>query len=102
MNKRTGREKKTLLAMMRIYCRNKHKGGNALCSECIELLDYAYKRIDGCVLGDKKTTCARCAIHCFKSEYRMRIRKVMRHAGPRLIFKHPVLTVYHMLDSQKK
>ncbi len=102
MNKRISREKKTLLAMMRIYCRDKHEAGKKLCSGCNELLEYAYKRIDGRKLGDKKTTCARCAIHCFKPEYRVRIRKVMRYSGPRLIYKHPVLTAYHLIDSHFK
>ncbi len=102
MNKRIGREKKTLLAMMKIYCQDKHEAGKALCSECSEQLDYAYKRIDGCLLGDQKSTCARCSTHCFKSEYRARIRKVMRYSGPRMICKHPLLTIYHVLDSRKK
>ncbi len=102
MNKRAKREKDTLTAMLRIYCRDKHQADLELCTECGELFDYAYKRIDGCVLGNKKSTCAKCTIHCFKPEYRARIRKVMRYSGPRMIYKHPVLTIYHILDSRKK
>ena len=100
MNSKTIREKKTLLVMIRIYCRANHGSGKTLCSQCDELHNYAIKKIDNCKMGDLKTTCAQCSIHCFKPEYRKMIKKVMRYSGPRMIFKHPVLAIYHLIDAR--
>jgi len=102
VNNKNRREKQTLLAMINIYCRDKHEAGQKICFQCNELLQYACKRIDECQLGDKKTTCARCAIHCFKPEYREKVRAVMRYSGPRMLYNHPVLTFYHLIDSRFK
>ena len=37
---RTKRESRTIEAMIHIYCRDHHKNGRDLCTECGELLDY--------------------------------------------------------------
>jgi len=33
---------------------------------------------------------------------RSRIKTVMSYAGPRMIFKHPILAIYHVLDGRRK
>jgi hypothetical protein len=33
---------------------------------------------------------------------RERIRKVMRYAGPRMLYTHPVLALFHLFHSLKK
>ena len=96
------REKKTLEAMIKLYCRGNHKSEQNLCPECQNLLDYANNRIAKCPLGIQKTTCAQCPIHCYKADYRDRIKKVMRYSGPKMVYKHPVLAVHHLLDSKTK
>ena len=35
--------------------------------------------------------------HCYKPEMRERIRQVMRYSGPRMITKHPVAAIRHLL-----
>ncbi len=102
MNKKTKREVTTVEAMIAEYCRKKHQSGKAICPECQDLLGYTFGQIKRCKLGDRKTTCAKCPVHCFKPLYRSEIRKVMRYAGPRMIFKHPLLAIMHLLDSQAK
>jgi hypothetical protein len=97
---RIERERKTVEAMTRIFCRNRHR--HDLCNECIELLIYAGKRLDKCPYGERKPACAECPIHCYKTEMRERIRAVMRHAGPRMVLRHPVLAVLHLVDSRRK
>jgi hypothetical protein len=32
---------------------------------------------------------------------RARIRAVMRYAGPRMLFRHPVLAFFHLLDRRR-
>jgi hypothetical protein len=98
---RRAREFKMIAAMLRMYCRIHHGSKDAvLCSECRELHDYAYRRLERCVFGDVKPTCANCTVHCYKASMRERIRVVMRWAGPRMLWHHPVLAIRHMIDGR--
>ena len=94
------READTVLAMIRIYCRAHHAlQGDALCGSCQELADYAMKRLACCPFKEGKPVCAKCKVHCYKPEYRKRISEVMRYAGPRVLFSHPLLALEHMWKS---
>ncbi len=90
---RLARELKTIRAMLRIYCRDHHGTGtsDAMCVECTALLHYATRRLDRCVFGDDKPTCANCKVHCYSKTMRERVREVMRYAGPRMLWRHPLL-----------
>ncbi len=93
---RIDKEKRIVEQMIRLYC--KHKEGNAaLCPECERLLTYALARLDRCKFGERKTTCKKCSIHCYRPEMKERIREVMRWAGPRMLLYHPVETIKHLL-----
>jgi len=98
---RRAREVKTIEAMVRLYCvgQGHHREGSAeLCTECGALFDYAARRTERCVFGDAKPTCANCLVHCYTAEMRERVRVVMRWAGPRMLFRHPILAIRHKLD----
>ena len=101
-SKRLQRERKTVRIMIEIYCREYHKNPGGLCAECQDLVQYSEKRVDHCVFGSEKPTCAKCPIHCYKTDMREKIKAVMRFSGPKMIFKHPVLAIYHLLDSKRK
>lgn len=101
------REKKTVEMMVEIYCRGNHKdqpheNSDRLCPQCREIVDYAHARVDHCPLIENKPTCQKCIIHCYKKEKRETIRKIMRYAGPRILFVHPILAVMHLFDGSKK
>ena len=99
---RRTRELKTIEAMVRMYCRGHHgASGTPLCADCGALFDYASRRLDRCVFGDAKPTCANCLVHCYSAVMRERVRSVMRWAGPRMIFRHPVLALFHKLDGRR-
>ena len=49
----------------------------------------------------RKPTCAKCPIHCYKPAMREQIRDVMRYAGPRMLKRHPVLAIRHLLNGLK-
>ena len=96
------REDKTIEYMVQMYCRGNHHAKDELCSECDQLLHYAREQIKNCPLKEKKTTCAQCPVHCYKPGMREGIKKVMLFAGPRMIYRHPVLAVLHLLDGLKR
>ncbi len=99
--KRRARELKTLAVMLRMYCRAHHQPAGALCADCNELLDYAARRLERCVFGDAKPTCANCLVHCYGADPRERVRQAMRWAGPRMLLRHPVLAIRHLLDGRR-
>ncbi len=98
---RIERERKTVEAMIRLFCAG-HHGGRGLCRKCEELLAYAGKRLDKCPYGKDKPTCAHCPVHCYSPGMRDRVREVMRWSGPRMIWRHPVLAAFHLLDGRRK
>jgi hypothetical protein len=97
------RERKTIAKMIGLYCRKNHATAKGvLCEECQKLLEYALLRLQHCPFQEGKTTCGNCPIHCYKPEMKERIRLVMRFAGPRMLWTHPLLGLGHMLDSFRK
>ncbi|MCK5195912.1 MAG: nitrous oxide-stimulated promoter family protein [Desulfobulbaceae bacterium] len=101
-NKRMKREASTIEAMIRIYCRDHHGTSESLCKECDQLLQYAFARLKNCPFQEKKTTCGKCPIHCYKPGMRKKIREVMRYAGPRMLLHHPIMGIMHTLDGFRK
>lgn len=88
-------EKKVVSRMVEIYCRAHHQTESELCEECAEVRDYALQRLENCPYGEEKPTCGACSVHCYKSDMRLRIKEVMRFAGPRMLFLHPLATIRH-------
>ena len=97
---RRRRELRTLEAMMAMYCRRHHRQAT-LCEPCAELAEYARRRLERCVFGDAKPTCANCTVHCYKADMREKVRGVMRWAGPRMALRHPVIAVLHLVDGRR-
>jgi hypothetical protein len=98
-NRRIRREKKTISAMIGMYCRDLHGDRSSdLCDHCGTLHDYAMQRIDKCPFCLDKPTCANCTIHCYKDDMREEVRRVMRYAGPRMMRRHPILALLHIID----
>jgi hypothetical protein len=99
---RRARELRTIAAMITMYCRAHHGPTDAmLCDDCGALHDYARRRLQRCVFGDAKPTCAKCTVHCYKAAMRARVRQVMRWAGPRMLWRHPVLALTHELAGRR-
>jgi hypothetical protein len=98
-NPRLARERRTVRTMIRLFCRF-HHGGRTLCADCHALSEYADSRLDGCPYGEGKPACLDCPIHCYDPARRDQIRRVMRWAGPRMLWRHPVLALLHLLDDR--
>ncbi|QPG07400.1 nitrous oxide-stimulated promoter family protein [Klebsiella pneumoniae subsp. pneumoniae] len=62
---------------------------------------YADKRLDKCVFGENKPACKQCPVHCYQPAKREEMKQIMRWAGPRMLWRHPILTVRHLLDDRR-
>lgn len=96
-------ENQVIEMMIDIYCKgNKHSRQKGhLCESCQALLDYAKMRSEKCPRKGEKTFCSTCPIHCYKSEYRVKVKEVMKYAGPRMLYIHPVIAIKHMINTYK-
>jgi hypothetical protein len=98
---RLARELATLSSMIRLHCHDVHCEDGGLCDGCAALLAYATRRLDRCVFGDDKPTCANCKVHCYSAAMREEVRGIMRYAGPRMLWRHPVLALWHLVDGRR-
>jgi Nitrous oxide-stimulated promoter len=102
---RLRREWRTMQVMVEIYCRGHGHAclpGRDLCTDCAGFLDYAERRLEKCPYGPAKPTCAKCPIHCYKPQPREFARVVMRYAGPRMLLRHPWLSLTHFADKARR
>jgi hypothetical protein len=95
-------ELETMSAMVHIFCRDHHHMTASLCADCREFLAYARIRLQQCRFGEEKPTCANCPVHCYQRDRREQARMVMRYAGPHMVWKHPILSLYHWLDGFRR
>ena len=72
--------------MIELYCRH-HLHQDQMPEEYQHLADFACRRLDHCKYGEQKTA----------PKEREAIRKVMRWAGPRMIWYAPKDAILHIL-----
>lgn len=104
--KRRAREKRTISQMVALYCAGNHEAavrietahcGEAVCADCLAIDANAVQRTERCRKMDEKTSCEQCGNHCYRPVDRERIREVMRYAGPRMLGKHPLAAMRHLM-----
>lgn len=95
------RERRTLKAMVHVYCKGHHTSSEPHCAECAALLEYALRRLDNCPFQDRKPVCNRCRVHCYSRAKQSQIKAVMAYAGPRMLYRHPILSLWHLLDGRR-
>ena len=88
--------------MVHIYCKAHHGTQSELCPECTEFVSYAYMRLEKCPFQEKKSTCGKCLIHCYRPDMKEKVKKVMRYSGPRMLLPHPGLALHHVWDGRRK
>lgn len=93
------REKVTILTMIKMYCDRFHKTDGELCSDCLELSEYAMDCVSLCPYSENKPVCGRCPSNCFQKDSYARITAIMGYVGPRMLIRHPMLTVRHVIDA---
>lgn len=103
LNKKREHEKRIVSEMISLYCRKNHNTKNGqMCKECRELAEYALLRSDNCPFMVEKTFCSNCKVHCYKPDMREKIKRVMRFSGPRMIFHHPIMAIWHVIESKRE
>jgi len=97
---RITREKLTIRRMIALY----QRGAPAASTKeghYDALFAYAEKRLDKCVFGEEKPACKQCPVHCYQPAKREEMKQIMRWAGPRMLWHHPILTVRHLIDDKR-
>ncbi|MBI4468408.1 MAG: nitrous oxide-stimulated promoter family protein [Acidobacteria bacterium] len=98
---RLERERRTIEAMIEIFCRDRHASAHQECDECSGLLAYAERRLEKCPFQEEKPPCANCPIHCYQPGVREQVKAVMRYSGPRMLLRHPIFILRHWIDGFK-
>lgn len=103
-------DRKTLVAIFAIYCGAYHgevdfagdkrayvraKNKSELCDKCKELVDCMMERVQNCPNGHEQN-CEDCETKCQRGEDAERIREVMRFAAPRMLARHPIMTLRYL------
>ncbi len=107
LNPRRQKELRLLIHFVDLFCRSRHGGlrneplapgltrkPQLLCPECADLVDYAAKRLRHCRL-EPKPSCKNCRIHCYRPDYRRKVRDVMAWSGKRLILRGRLDLILH-------
>lgn len=95
-------EKRLVAEMIAYYCQKKHgSAAGLICEDCRKLMEYANTRIERCPFTESKSFCSHCEVHCYAPEMRERIREVMRYSGPRMLIRHPLLAVRHVITGMQ-
>ncbi len=112
----TRKEKKDLRVLAQftsVYCKVHHKEAGKvpleedvpgvaalqvhkypLCAECREFLYYAIARRLRCPL-DPRPVCKHCPVHCYKPDYRHKVREIMRFSGKYLMMRGRLDLLWH-------
>ena len=93
MNNKLNQEIRMLEEMISIYCSGMNH--SKPCIECDELLSYAVKKSETCPHRNTKSFCSVCEAHCYDSDHRTAMRKVMKYSSKRYFLKHPIMTLQH-------
>lgn len=112
LSKKERKDLRVLVTFTAVYCRHHHDaprtgadvGANAcsplvdgryeVCDDCREFLAYAVARRMHCPL-DPKPVCKHCPVHCYKPDYRQRVKDVMRFSGKHLLLRGRLDLLWH-------
>ncbi|MEQ9947380.1 nitrous oxide-stimulated promoter family protein [Pectobacterium aroidearum] len=93
------REIRTVGLMIELY--EKHHPETDDNAQYKDLFNYAIKRLDRCHFGEDKPACKHCPIHCYQPARREAIKAIMRWSGPRMLLRHPILAIRHLIDDHR-
>lgn len=93
------KEKQLIPEMIKMYCHGNHgTKRQEVCEDCQQLTEYALFRLDKCPFKKDKKFCSFCKIHCYRADYREKIKEVMKYSGPRMLKTHPIFAIKHVIQ----
>ncbi|WP_110954302.1 nitrous oxide-stimulated promoter family protein [Anaerosinus massiliensis] len=99
------KEKETVRKAFGIYCHSKHgtsSNGKKLCPKCTALLATVMLKMNRCPYGFTKPICEKCKTPCFGTAQTKEFLVIMSGAKTKMFFKHPIMTMKHMLYGMRK
>ena len=100
---RLDREYRTMHCMVQIYCADHHAtAGGALCGECGEFLGLRAAPAREVPVRRRKAGLRQVPDPLLQAAQREQARSIMRYAGPRMVLRHPWLSLTHMLDKLRR
>lgn len=100
LGKHRKRELHTVRLMITLY--EKHHPPMPQESDRYQRLSaYAGNRLERCHFGEDKPACKHCPIHCYQPARREEIKAIMRWSGPRMLLRHPILALRHLMDDRR-
>lgn len=100
VGKKISREIVTIEKMIKIY-EKAHPAPEDNPEHYQILFSYAVKRLNKCRYGEEKPACKQCPIHCYQPKQREQMKIIMRWAGPKMLYHHPILAIRHLIDDKK-
>lgn len=97
--KRIAREKLTIKKMIALY-ESQCPQASAVQGHYDALYAYA-QNVLIMRIWRGKPACKQCPVHCYQPAKREEMKQIMRWAGPRMLWRHPVLTVRHLIDDKR-
>jgi hypothetical protein len=112
LSKKERHDLRTLASFVNVYCSQQHVESRSpfeftipgeedivpknvdLCMACTKLLKYALSMRLRCPL-DPKPMCKKCPDPCYRTEYREKIREVMKFSGMHLLKRGRIDLIYH-------
>lgn len=102
---RIQRDLRTLQAIGSIYCRAHHadrpKNSAGMCAECSATISFTHDRAANCP-NNHQGNCQDCAIKCNRGNQQQRIRAIMAYAAPRMMVRHPLMTLEYLAKKRRK
>ena len=102
---RIRRDLRTLQAMGSIYCKAHHadapKDAAGMCEQCAETIRFTHERAAACPY-DHEGNCKDCAIKCNRGDQQRRIQSIMKYSAPRMLVRHPLMTLEYALKKLNK
>ncbi len=98
------REKKHMISskMIHMYCHAHHNTDKqSLCDHCQAISDYSEFRTSKCPYIAKTLYCINCPTPCYKPDMKKEMAVIMKYAGPRFLFKHPIYFIDHVITDFK-
>lgn len=98
---RREKERRLLSCMVAYYCRKNHGNRVRLCPECADVDRFIRQRCH-CPRQEATRLCRSCPAQCGRPELKEKLRRMVRYACPRMLFRHPVTVSRYVAAARRE